>query len=162
MGDQVSEGGFTIPRLPASAGAMLFDGLGRLLIVKPTYKRRWSIPGGMMEADGETPWEACRREVREETSLELNAGRLACVDFLRPRPGKPGGLRFLFDAGELGPDQEEGIVLDPVELSEHRFVELAEALSLLSGPLRRRVGRAARGRRPWYLEDGRPVPEVRT
>ena len=58
-----------------------------------------------MEADGETPWEACRREAREESGVEIDTGRLACVDFLRPREGRPGGMRFLFDCGVL--DAEE-------------------------------------------------------
>ena len=53
-----------IPAIPASAGALIFDGAGQLLILKPTYKTGWTIPGGVMEADGETPWDACRREVR--------------------------------------------------------------------------------------------------
>jgi ADP-ribose pyrophosphatase YjhB (NUDIX family) len=60
------DGEFVLPRIPASAGGLIFDGSGRLLIVNPTYKKHWSIPGGIMEADGETPWEGCRREVREE------------------------------------------------------------------------------------------------
>ena len=50
-----------LPAIPVSAGALVFDGAGRLLILKPTYKSGWTIPGGVMEADGETPWEACRR-----------------------------------------------------------------------------------------------------
>ena len=50
------------PRIPASAGALIRDVRGRLLILKPTYKSGWTIPGGIIEADGETPWEACRRE----------------------------------------------------------------------------------------------------
>ena len=54
-----------LPAIPVSAGALIFDRAGRLLILKPTYKTGWTIPGGVMEADGETPWEACRREVRE-------------------------------------------------------------------------------------------------
>src|SRR5580692_652555 len=90
---------FEIPRIPASAGALVFDPSHRLLVLKPTYKSGWTVPGGQMEDDGETPWEACRREVREETGLVVEAGRLVCVDFLRPRPGKPGGMRFLFDCG---------------------------------------------------------------
>ena len=99
--------GLAVPRIPVSAGAMVFDRSGRLLILKPTYKSGWTIPGGVMEADGETPWDACRREVREECGLDLQAGRLACVDFRRPRPerpgrpGNPGGIRFLFDCGRL-------------------------------------------------------------
>ena len=88
-----------LPAIPASAGAMIFDGAGCVLILKPTYKSGWTIPGGVMEADGETPWEACQREVREECGLDVRTGRLVCVDFRRPRPGRPGGMRFLFDCG---------------------------------------------------------------
>src|SRR5690349_20632621 len=47
-----------LPAVPASAGALIFDGTARLLILKPTYKTGWTIPGGVMEADGETPWDA--------------------------------------------------------------------------------------------------------
>jgi ADP-ribose pyrophosphatase YjhB (NUDIX family) len=54
-----------VPRVPASAGALLVDQRGRLLALNPTYKRHWTIPGGQPEADGETPWDACRRETRE-------------------------------------------------------------------------------------------------
>jgi 8-oxo-dGTP diphosphatase len=149
-----------VPAIPASAGALIFDRTGRLLILKPTYKSGWTIPGGVMEADGETPWEACRREVREECGLEVHAGRLMCVDFRRPRPGRPGGMRFLFDCGEAEDDSLDGVVLQPEEISEHRLVELPEALDLLRGPVRRRVEAATRAASFVYLEDGHPVPEV--
>ena len=59
---------FVLPRIPASSGALIFDERGRLLIANPTYKAHWTIPGGIMEADGETPWEACRREVRRRSA----------------------------------------------------------------------------------------------
>ena len=71
-GDAVGAGPFVLPRIPASSGALIFDERGRLLIANPTYKAHWTIPGGIMEADGETPWEACRREVREEVGLTLD------------------------------------------------------------------------------------------
>ncbi len=150
---------FVLPRIPASAGALIFDGDGRLLIVDPTYKAHWTIPGGIMEADGETPWEACRREVREEVGLVVEQGRLVAVDFLRPKPAKPGGLRFLFDCGVLPESILGSITLQEEELSEHRFVKAAMALELLSGPLRRRVGAALKvldSNECIYLEDGRP------
>jgi 8-oxo-dGTP diphosphatase len=149
---------FVLPRIPASAGALIFDERGRLLIANPTYKAHWTIPGGIMEADGETPWEACRREVREEVGLVVGHGRLVAVDFLRPKPSKPGGMRFLFDCGAL-PDAVLGtITLQEEELSEHRLLDPEEALPLLSGPLRRRVGAAlATDVGCVYLEDGRPV-----
>jgi len=155
--DEVVEPTFVLPRIPASSGALIFDERRRLLIVNPTYKKHWTIPGGIMEADGETPWEACRREVREEVGLKVSRGRLVVVDFLRPKPSKPGGMRFLFDCGVLPDDVLEDITLQEEELSEHRFAKPARALELLSGPLRRRVGAALDADDVVYLEDGRPV-----
>ena len=118
---------FVLPRIPASAGALLFDGQGRLLIVNPTYKDHWTIPGGIMEADGETPWEACRREVREEVGIGVEHGRLVVVDFLRPKPAKPGGMRFLFDCGVLPEAVLRAIVLQEEEFSEHRLEDPPQA-----------------------------------
>lgn len=147
-----------LPRLPASAGALIRDRKGRLLILNPTYKGGWTLPGGVMEADGETPWEACRREVREECGLDVTRGRLVVVDFLRPRPGRPGGIRFLFDCGRLDDAVLAGVVLQDEEISEHRLAAPKQALRLLSGPVRRRVAVALEGdRRLRYLEDGRPA-----
>jgi len=149
-----------LPAIPVSAGALIWDRAGRLLILKPTYKSGWTIPGGVMEADGETPWDACRREVAEECGLQAVTGRLACMDFRRPRPGKPGGIRYLFDCGAFGDADLAGIVVQPEEISEYRLAELSTALTLLRKPIRRRVRAATRKRRLCYLEDGRPVPAV--
>ena len=149
-----------LPAIPAAAGALIFDGAGQLLVLKPTYKTGWTIPGGVMEADGETPWEACRREVREECGLEVSGGRLACVDFRPPRPGRPGGMRFLFDCGAFDDASLGSIVLQAEEISEYRLVPLDVAFELLRGPIRRRVRAALRRRRCVYLENGRRVPGI--
>lgn len=167
-----------IPAIPVSAGAMIFDRSGRLLILKPTYKSGWTIPGGVMEADGETPWDACRREVSEECGLDVRTGRLACVDFRLPRPARParpgqagepgrpakpanpGGIRFLFDCGRLDDASLAAVALQAEEISEHRLARPAVALKLLRKPIRRRVAAALRGRSPRYLENGRPVSGV--
>ena len=151
---------FKIPTLPASAGALIFDRSGRLLILNPTYKSGWTIPGGVMEADGESPWQACQREVREECGLEVTTGRLACVDFRRPKPGNPGGIRFLFDCGALSDDALGAVTLQAEEVSEYRLARLPDALRLLRKPIRRRVRAAWRSGAPRYLENGRPVPGV--
>jgi 8-oxo-dGTP diphosphatase len=151
---------FEIPRIPASAGALVFDRAGRLLVLKPTYKSGWTVPGGQMEDNGETPWEACRREVHEESGLVVESGRLVCVDFLRPRPDRPGGMRFLFHCGALDDEALAGIVLQEDEISEHRLEEMASALELLSGPLRRRVRASVGATNTVYLEDGRRVATV--
>ena len=149
-----------VPAIPVSAGALIFDEAGRLLILKPTYKTGWTIPGGVMEADGETPWDACRREVREECGIQVRGGRLACVDFRPGRPGHPGGIRFLFDCGPAGDAALAAITLQPEEIAGYRLVPLDAALALLRPPIRRRVRAASRHRGFVYLQDGRPVPGI--
>lgn len=148
------------PEIPASAGAMLFNAVGELLILEPTYKTGWTIPGGAMEADGESPWDACRREVREETGLTVTAGRLAAVD---TRPAKDRGslgLRFLFDCGRLTSKQIDSIRLQESEIRSHRFVNRDDAHRLLSKPVRRRVLAAWNASHCLYLENGRPLDDV--
>ena len=60
------------------AGAVIRDRDGRLLLVRrgrAPSMGLWSVPGGRVEA-GETPAQAAAREVREETGLEVEVGRL--------------------------------------------------------------------------------------
>jgi len=166
-GETGADGEYTVPRVPASAGALIFDRQGRLLILRPTYKPGWTIPGGVMEAGGETPWQACQREVREECGLDVNAGSLVCTDFRPPTQRSPGGIRFLFDCGALRDSAFTAVVLQTEEIAEHRLLPLADALPLLRGPIRRRV-RAVYKRNGTprkhaivYLENGRP-PVMRT
>ena len=156
-----AESSSRIPRIPASAGALIFDKAGRLLILKPNYKAGWTIPGGQIEETGESPWEGCRRETFEECGLTIKRARLACVDFLRPRPGRSGGVRFLFDCGRFADKRLAAISIDRTEIDEHCFAEPGEAATRLSGPVRRRVLAASGGRRCVYLEEGRRVKDIR-
>lgn len=57
-------------------GAVVFDDRGRLLLVRRAHapsSGQWSLPGGRVEA-GESLEEAVRREVSEETGLEVEVG----------------------------------------------------------------------------------------
>jgi hypothetical protein len=71
-------------------------------------------------------------------------------------------MRFLFDCGAFAEEQLAGIRLQETEIEEHRFAELSEATTLLSGPLRRRVSAGVGAQRCVYLENGRPVPGLET
>jgi 8-oxo-dGTP pyrophosphatase MutT (NUDIX family) len=159
--DQALEMRWEVPRIPASAGALIFDRKRRLLLLKPNYKKGWAIPGGQIDANGESPWQACRREVKEECGLEVLTGRLLCVDFLSPKPARPGGVRFLFDCGTFPDEQFAAIQLQVEEIDAWRLATLEQALSLLSGPLRRRVSASVGATRCAYLENGRPVEAIR-
>ncbi len=69
----INEDNRRYPRRPfLGVGALIFDG-GRLLIVQRAsdpFKGYWSLPGGILET-GETLDQGVRREVREETGLEV-------------------------------------------------------------------------------------------
>ena len=151
---------YEVPRIPASAGALIFDAAGRLLILKPNYKKGWTIPGGQIDANGESPWDACRRETLEECGLRVDRARLVCVDFLRPRQGRLGGLRLLFDCGKFRDDQLGVIRLQADEIEQFRLVPSREAVELLTGPVGRRVAASIGAERCVYLEEGRLVDGV--
>ncbi len=66
-------------RLAVGCAAVIFDAAReRILLTRRSDNGRWCLPGGHMEA-GESAPEACAREVREETGLEVAVGRLIGV-----------------------------------------------------------------------------------
>jgi ADP-ribose pyrophosphatase YjhB (NUDIX family) len=149
-----------VPKIQTSVGALVFDQHERLLILKPTYKSGWTLPGGIMEESGETPWDACRREVLEECGLSVDSARLACVDFHRPKSGRAGGVRILFDCGVVDDDALASITLQAEEIAEHRLAPVNEALTLLRKAVSRRVSSALAAGTCTYLERGEPVESV--
>jgi 8-oxo-dGTP diphosphatase len=104
-----------------------------VLLVRARNRRRWQLPGGGLKRD-ETPREAARREVDEETGLDARilarTGRyrrsdgsiavvfIACV----PRDAEPAGPRN--------------------EIRRQRWVVHDEAMRLLPRRVRRRLADA--------------------
>jgi ADP-ribose pyrophosphatase YjhB (NUDIX family) len=137
-----------------AAGALILDPHGRVLLVKPTYKDGWDIPGGYVEP-GESPAAACARELAEEIGLRWQAGRLLLVDWA-PHPKEGDKLLFVFDGGTLGHAGE--VTPDGVEISEARFHEPGELSGLMPERLSRRLAAALAtaevGESDVYAENG--------
>jgi len=120
----------------SAAGALFVDERGRVLLVEPTYKPGWEIPGGVIEA-GETPSAACIREIAEELGLNVHVGRLLVVDWApHPRGEK---VLFVFDGGLLRDATVQRIRLQDEELASYRFVPPGEIGSWLPPRLTRRM-----------------------
>jgi 8-oxo-dGTP diphosphatase len=147
-------------RAYVAAGVLFFDEAGRIMLVQPTYKDHWDIPGGYLET-GETPAQAAAREVREELDVEAAVGPLLVADWA-PHPNEGDKLLFVFDGGTLTPDQLDGIRLQADELASYAFRDPAEAATLLIPRLGRRITAAIDAHhagRTTYLERG--IPHVR-
>ncbi|WP_326594542.1 NUDIX hydrolase [Streptomyces sp. NBC_01803] len=106
-------------RLRASAGAVFFNHQGDILLVNPTYKPYWNLPGGQVDC-GESPRNACSREVREELGIEPEIGLLLTVSWTG-RAGQEDRIYFVFEGGELSPAEQAAITLQESELSEFAF-----------------------------------------
>lgn len=147
------------PRM--AAGALFFDGAGRVLMVEPSYKDYWEIPGGYVET-GESPLQACVREVREELGITPPIGRLLAVDWA-PSDREGDKVLYLFDGGQLSPADLEAVTLQADELLRFEFVPVEEIPERTIPRLARRITAAAHARSagaPVYLEHGRPADQT--
>ncbi|MGW0467957.1 NUDIX hydrolase [Streptomyces sp. NPDC003027] len=56
-----------------TAGAILADPAGRVLLIKHRALNRWLLPGGHLERQDESLLEAAQRELTEETGIPVSA-----------------------------------------------------------------------------------------
>ncbi|MBD0370402.1 MAG: NUDIX domain-containing protein [Pyrinomonadaceae bacterium] len=96
---------FTQPRFQVTAGAVVINEEGRVLLLKHVFRAGsgWGIPGGFLEK-GEQPDVAVRRELREETGLELKSAEIAFVRTHR----RPARVEIIFRCRAEGEVKAEG------------------------------------------------------
>ncbi len=105
--------GYVTPKVGCAAG--IFDEQGHVLLVKRSDNGRWGLPAGFCEVN-QTPRDNLRREVREETGLEVDVEAL--IDVFSVMPGEYGqpntmyALLFFCKAigGVVTPSHETPIV----------------------------------------------------
>ncbi|ARF82157.1 NUDIX hydrolase [Kitasatospora aureofaciens] len=151
----------TRPRIRAKARALFTDADGRVLLVRlrpwsDPDEQYWTLPGGGVEADRETPRTAARREIREELGWEVEPGRLLALDWQPGAAAGPGAnpatgrdtavLVYLYDGGTVSEELLDSIALQEHELVEWRLCAPTEARALLRGPSWDRVAAALAAR----------------
>jgi phosphoglycolate phosphatase len=122
------------PPIP-TVGALIYNDAGQVLMIQThKWSNRWGIPGGKIKAN-EPALEALRREVREETALELRDIRFELVQDCIEPPEFYKRAHFLllnYTAEATGTD----VVLND-EAETYRWVTPDDAAALdLNGPTR--------------------------
>lgn len=152
----LAEGNAKQARKRVAADVLFRDEAGRVLLVKPTYKEAWDLPGGMAEAN-ESPQDAARRELSEELGLSAQLCGLLCVDWVAPHGPWDDQLAFIFDGGTLTSEETASLRPRDHELSACEFFSPDDALRQLPPRTRRRAAQALNvltDRKARYLENG--------
>lgn len=67
-----------LPKKRMAAGCLFLNDKKELLILKPSYRETWNIPGGVIE-ENESPLAACKREIKEELGIECKINNLFVI-----------------------------------------------------------------------------------
>ena len=135
MGDEGA-----LQRVAVGAACAIFDGDGRVLLVRHSYGRlNWEIPGGGSEP-GEAPHETATRELLEETGLPAELDRMTGV-YYEPDHDLGPILHFVFRC--RWHDGLDPIAASP-EISEARYWPIADLPTPISDFTERRIRDALR------------------
>jgi len=137
----------SLPRKRMAAGCIFFNAENKVLLVKPTYKDGWEIPGGVVE-DNESPKNACQREVLEEIGLKVSVKGLLIVDYnsYPQESHKTESLIFIFDGGVLSDKELSTINVDEEEISGYKFFSVDGLPEDMNHSLRNRIIQAVKQR----------------
>lgn len=127
-----------LPKKRMASGVLFLNNKNEILILKPTYRDGWNIPGGIIELN-ESPLTTAKREVLKEIGLKISDLKLLCVEYAPEKNIKTESLLFVFYGGTVSEEQIELFTLPPEEISEFRFVADHDVCKLLPEYLSMRV-----------------------
>jgi 8-oxo-dGTP pyrophosphatase MutT (NUDIX family) len=114
-----------LPKKRVGAGVLIVDEELRTLLVEPTYKETWEVPGGMVELS-ESPREAARRECLEELGFHVEIGRLLVIDWVTQGRTPGDGLMLMYATGPVDTSQ---IILPEEELRSWMWCDHEDVLA---------------------------------
>ncbi len=157
----LAEGNRKQARKRVAVKALITDDDGRILLVNPTYKDCWDLPGGMAEAN-EPPTAVLVREVAEELGVTVTVGALLTLDWVGPHGPWDDQLVFIFEARTISGETVSQLRITDEELSEFAFFSLTDAKKHLRADVAARLDRAinAQGGRTDYMEDKAEAAET--
>ena len=121
----------------ATVGAIIVNTRGEILMIRThKWSHRWGIPGGKIKR-GETAEEALRREIREETALEIDDIRFVMVQDCIEPPEFERSAHFLLMNYVVSCVSDPGCVVLNEEAEVFQWLVPSEALVLdLNRPTR--------------------------
>jgi ADP-ribose pyrophosphatase YjhB (NUDIX family) len=135
----LAEGNARQARKRVAADVLIRDEAGLVLLVNPTYKEGWDLPGGMVEAN-ESPHAGALRERDEELGFAPRLGRPLVVEWVGAHGPWDDQIVFVFDGGVVASHQVRGIRVRDREIAAWRFFDVDD----VRGEMREHVWRRLR------------------
>ena len=120
----------TLAKRHTASGAFIFNDQNQLLILKPSYKDGWNLPGGVTD-EFESPYQTVIRECKEETNLNIEIQDLVLVDYIQEiiKDKKYDYVEFYFT---VIVENLSDLQIDNEEIIDYKFIDIKEAKDFLS------------------------------
>ncbi len=120
----------TLAKRHTASGAFIFSAQNQLLILKPSYKDGWNLPGGVSD-QFESPYQTVIRECKEETNLDIHIKDLVLIDYSRKiiDDYEHDYIEFYFTATVKNLSE---IQIDKEEIIDYKFVDITESQNYLT------------------------------